>query len=496
MNNHCPKCHRKISPFYLKQHCPYCQVDLLYYQLEERLEKDAQEAARQEVQIKRFADTVKASSIASPLHVIRLILFFTPLLSMCLPMYRAGHKTVSLIGIIASIINHGFDISVWSTDYLFAVLAIAFVILLSLAVIINSFFSVTEHGTLRNFIFSLINTAIYGILSVLVCVSGGAVLVGFYVTLAIYFVELLLHFFIGKKELKFLLAISAVLCAMIAAVCSFTSTSKVNYPVTAHQAGISVVSFNTAAPWGTPFDGTASADRVQRFADYMACISPSLIGTQELNSSWLEFINNRMPEYVSYAVKRGDEDENKSEMNGIFWRKDEFTAIETNTFWLSQTPDRESRFMYMNEDGEEESAGCNRICTYAILSENSTGRKIAFLNTHLDNANAQAIEFGATLIAKKIQSIEAEYTGITVILSGDFNQTDDGIAYQILSEVLNDTTDKKIQAATYQDWGYTDTGDKPIDFIFTNAVSQNYQILDNLDEGYISDHFGIYTTIQ
>ena len=114
MNNKCPKCHEKISPFYLKQNCPHCGVDLLYYKLDERLDEDAAESERQVAKLKRFANTIKASTIATPLLIIRLILFFTPLLSMCLPMYRAGHKNVSLIGFIMSIVNHGFDISAWS----------------------------------------------------------------------------------------------------------------------------------------------------------------------------------------------------------------------------------------------------------------------------------------------------------------------------------------------------------------------------------------------
>ena len=35
MNNKCPKCNGKISLFYLKQNCPPCGVDLLYYKLDE-----------------------------------------------------------------------------------------------------------------------------------------------------------------------------------------------------------------------------------------------------------------------------------------------------------------------------------------------------------------------------------------------------------------------------------------------------------------------------
>ncbi len=496
MNNQCPKCGGKISPFYLRQNCPHCGVDLLYYQLEERLEQDAAESARQEARLKHFVEILKASSVGTPLHIVRLVLFFTPLLSMCLPLYRAGHKNVSLIGFIMSIVNHGFDMSAWSRDYLFAVLAMVLVIVLSLAVIINSLFSATAHGTVRNFIFSLVNTAVFGALSVLVCVSGGAVKIGFYVTLAIYLAELVLHFITAAKKPKGLLMLSVALCAAVALVCMFIGTKPQAQEPFAVPAGIRVVSFNTAAPWGTPFDGTASSARAERFIGYMQRVSPALIGTQELNSAWLETVSAELPEYESYAVKRGgDDDENRSEMNGIFWRKDLFTAEKTETFWLSQTPETESRFTYIDENGEECEAGCNRICSYAILTENATGRKLAFLNTHLDNSSEEAMLFGAQLITDKIAAIKAAYPEIAIVLTGDFNQTEDGAAYQLIASVLNDTTDKAAQQATWHEWGYSYTGDKPIDFIFTSSGQFTYQVLDNIDNGYVSDHYGIMADI-
>ena len=496
MNNKCPKCGEKLSPFYLKQHCPKCGVDLLYYKMDERLEVDAEEAERQVKKLKHFADILKASSVSSPLHIIRLVLFFTPLLSMCLPMYRAGDKSVSLLAFILSIVNHGFDIGAWSTDFLFAVLAIVCVIVLSLAVIINSLFSATAHGTVRNFIFSLVNTAVFGVLSILVCVNGGAVKIGFFVTLAIYSAELLLHFFTSEKKPKIITAVSVGVCAVLAVLCFALSTVQPDYPAVEKSDGITVVSFNTAAPWGTPLDDTASADRAVRFTDYMKTVSPDLIGTQELNSDWLEHIGSELPEYESYAVKRGgDEDESRSEMNGIFWRREAFTKVEENTFWLSQTPEKESRFTYTDENGEEQQAGCNRICTYAILTENASGKTIAFMNTHLDNSSEEAMAFGAGLICKRIDEIRAKYPDIQIILTGDFNTTDDGTAYKTIAAVLNDTTDKSCQCATWQDWGYTNTGDKPIDFIFTSAEGKNYQVLSFTGKGYVSDHYGIAADI-
>ena len=44
MENKCPKCGEKLSVFYIKQNCPECGCDLLNYNREARLEKDAEKA--------------------------------------------------------------------------------------------------------------------------------------------------------------------------------------------------------------------------------------------------------------------------------------------------------------------------------------------------------------------------------------------------------------------------------------------------------------------
>lgn len=44
MDNKCPKCGKKLSLFYLKENCPECGTNILYYDMENRLEEDARRA--------------------------------------------------------------------------------------------------------------------------------------------------------------------------------------------------------------------------------------------------------------------------------------------------------------------------------------------------------------------------------------------------------------------------------------------------------------------
>lgn len=249
---------------------------------------------------------------------------------------------------------------------------------------------------------------------------------------------------------------------------------------------LTAVSFNVAGPWGNLLDGTASKERVKRFALYMNTVRPDIIGTQEMNSKWLESLETLMPDYDSYGIKRGgDENENKSEINAVFWLKDKFECVEKSTFWLSETPERESRY---------EGAGCNRICTYVMLHDIENDKYILHLNTHLDNKSDEARAFGAQVILDKLDEMRltqaiAEYT---VVLSGDFNEAlGDKATSLITSHGLNGEN----VGLTYHDWGNITEGES-IDYIFTSGKIADVSVLADTTNGYISDHYGVYEVIN
>lgn len=254
------------------------------------------------------------------------------------------------------------------------------------------------------------------------------------------------------------------------------------------QNSVTAVTFNCAAPWGSLLDGTQSSARVKKFAAYMNTVNPDFIGTQEMNSNWLSKLSELMPKYESYGVARGGDDSEKtSEMNAVFWLKDKYTLIDNGTFWLSETPDKESRY---------EGAGCNRICSWVLLKNNETNKQYLYMNTHLDNVSEEAQGFGAKVILSKEQKLAEQYPDAAVILSGDFNQTKGMSAHSEVSAVLNDSlaaaNENEIKG-TYQEWGEQDNAE-PIDFIFSSdaITAVDYQVLDDISNGYVSDHYGVY----
>lgn len=296
-----------------------------------------------------------------------------------------------------------------------------------------------------------------------------------------------------KKALSIILSLTLIICI-------FSACSKTNYTFEQtnidSSTDIAIVTFNCAAPWGNLLDGTSSSKRVKRFASYMNAIHPDSIGTQEMNQKWLNKLEKLMSDYDSYGVVRGgDENENKSEMNAIFWLKDKYDCIEQGTFWLSETPNTESKY---------EGAGCNRICSYVVLQNKETGEKYIHLNTHLDNASDDARKFGANVILNKIDELQSkdEYKDIKIVLTGDFNDTIDSTPYNVISQKLNDTrftnksvVDDNINSSTYHDWGNLEDSSQPIDFIFSNSSSTDFKLLNDISNGYVSDHYGVYAVV-
>ncbi len=60
MENKCPKCSRKLSIFNIKQECPGCGCDLVYYDMENRLERDAEQAEKEFAKLDEFLSKIKS----------------------------------------------------------------------------------------------------------------------------------------------------------------------------------------------------------------------------------------------------------------------------------------------------------------------------------------------------------------------------------------------------------------------------------------------------
>src|SRR6056297_2032192 len=167
--------------------------------------------------------------------------------------------------------------------------------------------------------------------------------------------------------------------------------------VTDSSSTITIMSYNIR--YDNPDDGiNAWPNRQDHVAEIMADIySADIIGVQEALKHQLDDLQARMPGYSWVGVGR-DDGRDKGEFSPIFYKTDRFDLIATNTFWLSQTPDRPGSRSW--------DAAITRIATWARLSDHESGREFYVINTHFDHRGEEARVKSAQLITEFIGGLD------------------------------------------------------------------------------------------
>lgn len=232
-------------------------------------------------------------------------------------------------------------------------------------------------------------------------------------------------------------------------------------------------------------DGMHAWDfRKKKVFDYLNENQFDFIGFQEANKEMYIELQDSLVNYDHYGIGR----DQKGEAIPIFIKKGIAEVLETNTFWLSETPEVESMVHGSNY---------SRISTYVVL-RTKEGKILIFFNAHLDYASdAVCFEQSKHLVAY-MRKIENKYHG-ALILTGDFNQipTSSTIEY-LSSEFRSVYEDKKNIHLTYH--AFTDeTEGEPIDYIFYNSLVQmdSFKVIHHQKEKeYLSDHYPILATFE
>ena len=223
-----------------------------------------------------------------------------------------------------------------------------------------------------------------------------------------------------------------------------------------------------------------TAERNERVLSMVRKYFPDTIGFQEVDSTWLSTLNAGLKDQYAW-VGEGRNGGTGGEYNPIFYKKEVFNLIDSGTKWLSDTPDRVSKY---------DESSLNRIYTYALLERKSDGTRIMVVNTHFDHTSAEAREKQAAVLVKYLKSI----TDYPIVLTGDFNCDSNSGAYAkvISGGVVNsyDVADNKInKVATFTNYG---SSSKIIDFVFTspNGIAvTSYQVCnEEINGDFPSDH--------
>lgn len=228
------------------------------------------------------------------------------------------------------------------------------------------------------------------------------------------------------------------------------------------------------------------------FTSQIRFYEPDIFGIQEAMPPQVTDLEQFLFQYDQVGI--GREGVGKGESSNIFYKKEKFKVIQTNTFWLSETPEAFS----MGWD-----AACHRVCTYALFQEAKTNQLFWVFNTHLDHIGEQARTKGIELILAKINQLNT--LNYPVIFMGDFNSEPQEERIIALKKIMDDTREVSIDkpfgpAGTFNNFEHNKPVRKLIDYVFiskeSNLKVKKYAILsDSKDLRYPSDHLPVYVEV-
>lgn len=229
--------------------------------------------------------------------------------------------------------------------------------------------------------------------------------------------------------------------------------------------------------------------------DFIKRTKPDVFGLQESTYPQLHYLDTMLTNYGFVGVGR-DDGKQGGEYSPVFYQKEKYNLINSGTFWLSETPEQVS----LGWDG-----ACRRVCSWAVLQNKKTGHSFVYANTHLDHVGKKARANGALLIKSRLSQIA---NNLPVLITGDFNVTDQSEAYQTMCNRIFPLNDAWKVAAkttgmtyTFHNWGkITEQDGEKIDFIFVspNIKVKNACVFNGyLGNGlYLSDHHPHYADLD
>lgn len=235
-------------------------------------------------------------------------------------------------------------------------------------------------------------------------------------------------------------------------------------------------------------DGNSIPERAPRLNKIASKYNADIIGFQEVRPQWIPYINEYYSRKYNIFNKYRSE-KNDLESSPILWQKNRFNLVKTGNFWLSDTPQKESR-------GWDEKYNSFRMCVYAVLKDKYFGKAFTVMNTHFGFGDSVQVK-SANLIYRYSKKISTYPT----LIIGDFNMTPDSIGYRTMKQRFVDVNSVTVNdlRSTYHGYNPEKIKDKHIDYCFIdNSITPlSYKIIDDLPDGkFPSDHFGIFAELR
>lgn len=236
----------------------------------------------------------------------------------------------------------------------------------------------------------------------------------------------------------------------------------------------------------------AWTERKADVAELLMYYHPDFFGVQEALPEQMRDMKASLNNYSYVGVGRDDGKE-KGEFSALFYDTEKLQVLKSGTFWLSETPEKPSKGW---------DAAYNRVCTYAVFKDKKSKKEFLAMNIHFDHVGNVARVKSSELILKKAKELNPK--NLPLVLSGDFNLTEDTEPIQILSKNLEDTfykAEKKHYgpAGTFTGFNISEVPKERIDYIFVKGFKiKSHRHINDRRENllYPSDHFPVLVDLQ
>ena len=201
--------------------------------------------------------------------------------------------------------------------------------------------------------------------------------------------------------------LTILLIAMLVAVLAFCfigCKDKVEIP---DGVELAIMSFNIRQDTSFDVDEKDWEFRKEYVVNHIKDQAPAVLGMQEVQKNQYEYISENLDGYETIWYSRA-EDESQEGL-AIAYNKDKFDLVEEDMFWLSETPDRESKGF---------GASYLRICVHAILKEKSSQKEISVYCAHLEVRGSKIQVAEVELIKSRMEENDKDRECIVL---GDFN---------------------------------------------------------------------------
>ena len=249
---------------------------------------------------------------------------------------------------------------------------------------------------------------------------------------------------------------------------------------------LKILSYNIR--YDNPDDGINKwGNRKETIIKYIKNNTPDIIGMQEVLNNQLIDLQFFLNEYKFIGVGRED-GKTKGEYSPIFFKPSKLKLIKSDTFWLSETPEKVSKGW---------DAALERICTYALFEQISTKKEFMVFNTHFDHIGVKARKESVKLILKMIKKTNQKK--IPTLLTGDFNLTPETKPIKILKnsfyDVMGPSDFGESFNGTFTGFNIDKIASRRIDYIFEKdfKVFEAKHVLIRTPKGlWASDHHPVF----